>query len=300
MNIRRKKAFSLMELSLVILVIGLLIVGMTKAGIIYDKQILSSARSLTKSSPVNVIEGLSLWLDTTSKESFDKEKPKDLSEIKNWHDINKQRIGKITFTQDTSSARPVFTKRAINRLPALKFTSSDSQFLASENSVSAHDLFGSNEITVFLVQNHIATNSTSISWSVSDGASGHYRFNIHAVHGSSLYFDFGLCCGSSVRKSEAITDFSTKNKVLSFRKDPEGNYEARIDGVLTSSSTSLTGSIPIDEESKIYIGAGGGFITSGDFLDGYMGEIIVFDHAISDSQRLEVEEYLSKKWRIKF
>lgn len=67
---RPNKAFSLIELSIVILIIGVLIAGVTSASsVIYNSRV-AAARHLTKSAPVNGIKDLVLWLETVSSESF--------------------------------------------------------------------------------------------------------------------------------------------------------------------------------------------------------------------------------------
>ena len=68
-NKNTKKAFSLVEISIVILIIGLLIAGISKAGdMIFDVS-LKSASSLTKGTKVGRMPGLALWLETTTSES---------------------------------------------------------------------------------------------------------------------------------------------------------------------------------------------------------------------------------------
>lgn len=297
---RRLKAFTLMEISMVILVIALLVAGIMKANILYDKHLLSNARILTNSSPVNVVGGLTLWLETTSTKSFDHENPEDGDAIENWHDINSQLTDKLTFTQGTSSARPTYTKNSINRLPSLLFFDDDSEFMASEDNVLGSRIIASDEVTIFLVQNHLSGHTTSFSWAPGIGSGGK-RLNIHATHSSGLYFDYGTCCGSNDRVSQAVSNFSNKNKVISFRKEFNGTFEGRVNGSLTVSSSSFTGTLDLTDESKIYVGAlGYSNESTNSFFDGYIGEIIVFNRAITDSQRLEIEEYLAKKWRINF
>jgi hypothetical protein len=53
----------------VILVIGILVAGVTESRGLITKFRLSSARSLTSSSPVNSMKDLILWLDATSASS---------------------------------------------------------------------------------------------------------------------------------------------------------------------------------------------------------------------------------------
>ena len=63
-------AFSLIELSVVILIIGILVLGVTQGNRMMSEAKLKSARSLTTSSPVASIEGLAVWLDSTSENAF--------------------------------------------------------------------------------------------------------------------------------------------------------------------------------------------------------------------------------------
>ena len=66
-----KKAFSLVELSMVILVIGILIAGISQGIDLYQDMRLATARSLTQNSRVGRIDNLELWLETTTEKSFD-------------------------------------------------------------------------------------------------------------------------------------------------------------------------------------------------------------------------------------
>lgn len=83
-----KRAFSLIELSIVILIIGILIAGVTQGGRIVTQMRLASAKSLTISSPVTSISGLTLWLEPTLEESFIDSEAQDGVGLTNWNDIN--------------------------------------------------------------------------------------------------------------------------------------------------------------------------------------------------------------------
>ena len=72
-----KKGFSLIELSIVILIIGIIIAGITQSSRLVELYRLSAARTQTQSSPVNAIDGLVVWYDSTSEESFDDKETDD-------------------------------------------------------------------------------------------------------------------------------------------------------------------------------------------------------------------------------
>ena len=85
---KQNKAFSLIELSIVVLVIGILIAGVIQgSGMLVDSR-LKSARALTRSSPVNGIKDLALWLETTSAESFLSSEAENGTRLTLWNDIN--------------------------------------------------------------------------------------------------------------------------------------------------------------------------------------------------------------------
>lgn len=60
-----KKAFTLLEISVVLILVGLLIVGVVGGQSLIQKAQLAKARSLTNSAPVLTVEDLTLWLETT-------------------------------------------------------------------------------------------------------------------------------------------------------------------------------------------------------------------------------------------
>ena len=97
------KAFSLIELSIVILIIGILIAGITQSSRLIRAMKIQSARSLTLSSPVPSFKGITLWLESTLDESFDSTEAQDQLQISTWKDINPQSSYKNNATQSNAS-----------------------------------------------------------------------------------------------------------------------------------------------------------------------------------------------------
>ena len=85
-----KKAFSLIELSIVILIIGILVAGVTQSSRLIREFRVSTAESLTQSSPVASIKGLTFWLETSLDASFLPNEAEDGMVITQWNDINPQ------------------------------------------------------------------------------------------------------------------------------------------------------------------------------------------------------------------
>ena len=118
------RAFSLIELSIVILIIGILIAGVTQGSRILSQAKLNNARTLTKSSPVSSIKNLALWVESTSEESFSDDNTEDGQEILTWYDLNPQTSAKNDFTGTTGTA-PLYKTNIINGLPAAYFAVAD-------------------------------------------------------------------------------------------------------------------------------------------------------------------------------
>ena len=124
MKIITKKAFSLIELSIVILIIGILIAGAAQGINLYTKFKLSTARALTSSSPVSGIKDLVVWWDSVSEQSFDSSETYDGLQITNWYDLNPQTTAKNNARQASSSLRPYYKDKCINQLPCVNFNTS--------------------------------------------------------------------------------------------------------------------------------------------------------------------------------
>ena len=116
---KKHKAFSLIELSIVIVIIGIIIAGVTQGSRLVKQMKLSSARTQTQSSPISSIKNLELWLESTSEKSFDDAETEDGATVTTWYDINPQSSVKNNATQATDANKPIYVSSAINGLPAL-------------------------------------------------------------------------------------------------------------------------------------------------------------------------------------
>ncbi len=127
-KISNKFAFSLIELSVVILVIGLLVIGITKGSRIVGESKIKSAIALTKGSPVNSTNGLVLWLDVTNKDSIATGTvgngvygvAANNDDVTNWKSQNPHTTNQINVSAITAS-RPKYLKDGIGGLPTLSF-----------------------------------------------------------------------------------------------------------------------------------------------------------------------------------
>jgi prepilin-type N-terminal cleavage/methylation domain-containing protein len=66
----KSSAFTLIELSAVIAIIGILIAGVMTAPSLVKKSKIAAAQSLTKASPIAGITDNALWLESSAESSF--------------------------------------------------------------------------------------------------------------------------------------------------------------------------------------------------------------------------------------
>jgi len=240
-----QKAFSLVELSMVILIIGILIAGVSQGIDLYEDFKLASARNLTSGSIVARVPNLSMWWETTMETSFINSKPNEGDLINRWNNINSQRVMKVNLLNAPNDAtRPTYKASAINGLPALKF--SNAQNLRSAD-INGDSFFSNNEITVFLLQNTTGGQDSTMSWvpTVNNLDSGGFeiaRFNLHLPHNDLFYFDFSGAGLSGRLTASGANIYSGKNILFSFKRSG-AEMSMRLNGKQIASSSLITGTI---------------------------------------------------------
>lgn len=273
----KKSAFSLIELSVVLIVIGLLAVGIMKSSVVLQAAKLYGARSMTKSAVVNDISGITLWLEATSVDSFDSANIDDGDSVDNWNDIKSSSIGNYIATESTNP--PSYNPIILDDLPGVVFDGTDDSLEIANFDANAYiTLFvvGKFNSSDFLVEH--GTNATSNGGFLFDGSGvpTTVRRSSNSVANSSSTSWFGSSLALGVMRYDG-SNISYKSNDASF----------------TNASTSTVSNIFLD--STLYIGARAG---SSLFTDGAFGEIIMFDRALSDDEVDDIVEYLIKKWDI--
>ena len=284
------KAFSLIEVSIVILIIGILIAGVTQSTSLYNKFRVNMAQSLTRSSPVSGIKDLLLWYETSMDNSFIASEIADSVTTKNistWRNISSQ----TTSAPDaTASAllRPVYNASMINGLPSLTFDGSSDYLVV--NGIS--DQFsGSNKpATIFMVAKMASTASRTF---------------------------FCFCSNSllapRMQLSSAGTYLTTSRDDANTNKQYTGSISVNVDQFQiisyksdTNVSLKVNGAFAINAQDanvgtrtfeNFTIGAANSTSVSARFL-GEMAEFILFSRALTTEEIQAVEKYLSQKYGI--
>ena len=302
----KNTAFTLLEFSIVLLIIALLIVGIVGGQKLVELANLSKARSLTNSSAVNKIQGLALWVESTSKKSFSSEEPADGEFIDSWKDINPQSKIKKNGTV-IGSSRPTYILKAINGLPAISFDGID-DYLFFQTESDWKFLHDGSEHTYFIVFKTASSDPNSfmlpLGSSIADLNGVGMDFVIEDRASQSANQQVWMASINGLPRTVYEIHSPNNSVDLSKANFATASYKARLKGDNaklfvngTEVASGKTGATPTNKDSNFPLCIGGAPL--GYPMSGYIGEIIIFKKLLSNFERGEVDKYLSKKWGIK-
>ncbi len=299
-QMNKKKAFSLFETSIVILIVGIAIAAITQGTRLVQQFRLNNARSLTQSSPVSATDNLVLWLETTSTNSF---QPTGYSNnaplaaasgTKVWYDLNNKNDA-LSTSNSPYSSNPTYIKKGINGLPSLKFDGVSQYLDFTDPSALVNGSY-----TVFVVEQPTKN-------------SGNFNYFLSSKIGScftNTCFSLGHENITSGTYTIYLSNFS--NYIAITASDISGLSYRTDRAILHSAIFSTVGSRKYfyngtfgksDSNTNAIIGNSGMTIgnaasLSGGFYQGLIGEIIIFNRALDKDERWAIEAYLGKKWGI--
>jgi len=294
-------AFSLVEISIVVLIVGLLIAGISKASdMIFDAN-LKTGRSLTKGAKVNRMPSLSLWMETTLSESLLDKERYDTTAISIWRDVNPQVPSKLVFKK---TGTPKYVEFGQDNMPAIGFTSATANtdfFLPYNTDVSttvstftSTQIFSNAAATIFMVlkPQSLATELLNFcpysSSTFTCSAGNEIKLALDAT--GNIKFSFISGTAVSPTTTDIISGSQSKKNliIVSALKDAAGN-KLFINGSSAATTVANTNMTTTSFTGTYRIGG---------VKDVEIYEIIVFSSALSDSDRQNVEAYLGKKFAI--
>ncbi len=296
----KKKAFSLVEISIITLIVGVAIAAITQGTRLVQQFRLNSARSLTQSSPVPATDNLVLWLETTSTNSFqsigysNNDPLAAASGTKVWYDLSRKNDA-LSTSNSPYSSNPIYIKKGINGLPSLKFDGSSQYLDFTDPSALVNGSY-----TVFVVEQPTKTSGTFNYFlsSKSGSCSTNTCFSLGHENITSGTYTIYLSNFSNYIATTA-SDISG----LSYKTDRPilhsaifstiGSRKYFYNGTLGKSDGN-TNAIIDNKDMTI----GNSTSLSGGFYQGLIGEIIIFNRALDKDERWAIEAYLGKKWGI--
>ena len=287
-NKTKNLAFSLVELSIVFLVIAILIVGASQGYGLVKSARISNARSITANSPISksLTQGLVAWYETTSKDSFEQSQVIDGAQLTKWKDISPGSIltGKNILTT-TASSNVTYSQSSINKLPAVKFSGS------GKLSLSAFAQ-GYSEATIFLVIKLNYVPDTSNYKTIFDGFSTSNDFSFSIKSDRAQIYAGGT-----------IANAQTTSVSNSFLNSGEFAIAIYFNGsnskVFVNDVVSPLGGASFNSGTNQLTGITLGTNKSGTLgFNGFISEVAVFNRVVKSSERKEIFNYFSKKYKI--
>jgi prepilin-type N-terminal cleavage/methylation domain-containing protein len=274
MQRNNKKAFSLIELSIVILIIGILVAGVTQGSRLIAQFKLSNARNQTSGSPVSSIQGLSFWLETTSIESFGTEEPDNEDVVATWNDINPQ----TSFNNNaTSAGSPEYISNCLNDLPCVRFDGVDDEFTLANAAMLR-------PATIFVVMRPDTAAATSTILGSATGG-----LSLSLVAGVPTLNQNGAAIGGD---GDTLNLTSPQVVTATYSVNTDGSFTFFVDGEAGSFGDNalaiISGAVSIGHDP----------IGTDEFFEGDVAEVIVFERVLKTEERESIEAYLGKKWEI--
>ncbi len=276
------RAFSLIEVAVVIIIIGVLVAGIFVSDNLITKSRLQMAVNLSKSSPINSIRDNVLWLETSLDSSLkDTESFNDAS-ITAW---NSQNNSGNKITVNAVGLGPVYAN-TINRIPAVKFDASSVARPSVDNYLEIEDasFLNKTDYTIFVLEKRQSNSSNNYFIGENLNGTANQSFALGYKNDSKIVHSQGL--GMSYDSTVSFyADSKEKARLFTFIHSSTGGNKTYINGLLASEDSTKTGHLT--NISKLSIGKG---------YSGEIGEIAFFTRALNDKERQDIEDYLSRKW----
>jgi hypothetical protein len=224
------------------------------------------------------IAGCQLWLDADAITGLTDGDP-----VATWSD---QSGNSNDATQSTSGARPLYKTSIINGKPVLRFDGTDDCL------VQTYEDFQDDNYTVFIVSK--TTNTTNgDNWYLSNtNSSTNYPFLLIGNSTTTLCF-LNRDDAQHVISIEK-TNMTANPYLLTTKRSASNSHSFYINGSLFSTDTTDIGTTTTD---SYRIGAN---VMKGEvrYADCDIAEILIYDTALSDTDRAKVETYLNDKYNI--
>lgn len=283
----KKYAFSLIELSVVIIIIGILAAGVTIGSRLIMSYKLSTAQRLTNNSPIGSTLGLVGWYETVVESSFDAAESVDGALLSNWHDSNLQSQTKIDATQTVATNKPFYYLDKSLGIPLVGFATND-YFDLPDGTIPT----GNSSYTFFLVSKIAADCACGIiggGMTITDNSNA-----VSYVVGGNLN---NYWWSDDITTTAAPMNPVSNFHIITVIYNNKVGRKIYINGALAAVSgtpSSLAANVSEVANTIGYTGGAAYYLTNGK-----LGEVAIFSRALKDAERQDIEKYLGKKFNIK-
>jgi prepilin-type N-terminal cleavage/methylation domain-containing protein len=281
----KKSAFTLTELAIVLIIIGIIIIGTTQGGALINASRLASARSLTVISPIPKISGLLAWYEASSQESLLLSEIIDGDQVTTWFDISPGSIvEKRNSLTKTAGADVLYLTNGINQFPSIEFTGATGQF-----SLASLYQGPTSQATVFMVlQPRFTPGATEVVPFDANAAGNSFFFGIKST---ALRMNSGIGVDTGGTNPANFEFGKNYVAVASFNNSSSSAYVNNVE-IMSGNSTINTGT-----NSLVGLSIGSNQNNNSGFT-GLISEIAIYDRPLKFHERKEIMKYLAKKYRI--
>ncbi len=225
------------------------------------------------------IEGLTLWLDAADADGDADNETDPTSPMAEWYDKGPFRNHA---TQDSVGSRPAWVSSGLNSKPSVDFDGNDRMQFASNPFDSGTSVTYS---TFFVMESDGMTDFGDgffYNGTISAGRTIGFRGRSTGTFTNFWFFD-DIDTSVAEYKDNIPYIFTT------IYDDSTGRYI-----YINGDQKAFDGSLALDALSgTAHIGFDGG-----EYMTGYMNEVLIYNTAVADDERELIEQYLSAKWDI--
>lgn len=232
------------------------------------------------------VGNLLAWLDAKDP-SGNGTQPLNGTSIGTWKDKS---ANGFDFTQATGGNQPVYNSSVINSRPAITFNGTTSLITCS-NTALAQSLVG--EMTVFFVATYPNASSSCTNFSTNPIANPP-RIVLHMPINPGVIFDYGDAGSGRLLNGNWMGTINTPYIVKAVASVINSTQYVSLNNVVTVSGTT---------PQPTSFGTSYGFTlgalsTLADFLNGSIGEFIIYNRYLNATEMANVYNYLKNRWGI--
>jgi prepilin-type N-terminal cleavage/methylation domain-containing protein len=280
-----KKAFTLLELSIVILIVGLLsAIVVTSGKSLIKSANINNARSATADSQIHAIDGLIAWYESSMTDSFiASESALNGAQLSNWYDRSPASLLlKKNALSATPSANVIYNHDGINGSQSVVFNGS------GKLSISNFYQGSFAQATIFIVFSPASTSSATLLDSGPSNATSSI-----AISSNTITLNAGSAATTSTSGNPA--NFTMNNKYIIAAYFNNSNSKV----YLNSTSNVAGNGTTLSVGSNIFNGLTVGSTNAGTSgFNGKISEVIIFNRLLNTLERKDVMKYLAKKYNV--
>lgn len=288
-------AFSLVELSIVIIIIGILVAAVANGSkILYNMNLMAAQKMDGEiNAQIQGVGYIAMHLNAVNSKSFEDNQAIDGENITIWYDTKPATYPNplnLSSPSSPASPRPQYKKKGINGLPSVEFFHRSANDGLIRNNVKISDISTNSMMTIFCVTR--ASKSTGVILNWNSGSSVVQLAPARAANDGKLAFVFGINSEANrttiVPDSKYPADLFNKSQIMVVKKDENGVL-IRNNGVELIKKIDANVGIPINETANFPFS---------DYFQGLVGEFIIFKTDVDISTIKKIEKFLSQKWGV--